>query len=66
MYEIEKNVPLAMAKYPFRHMEIGDSFFIENGNGKILRPAASNAGGLLGRKFTVRKVDGGYRVWRTA
>jgi hypothetical protein len=66
MYKIEKGVLLAKSKYPFRQMEIGDSFFVENGNGRILRPAASNAGLAAGRKYTVRKVDGGYRVWRTA
>lgn len=56
--------------YPWREMEVGDSFFIPNG-GKVreIRGVASRAGQAArytGMKFTCRAVDGGFRVWRIA
>ena len=69
-FVIEKNVPIplghAAAKYPLREMEIGDSFFVP-GIGKASDFSASYmAGKRLGRKFTIRAVEGGIRVWRIA
>jgi hypothetical protein len=69
--KIEKGVPLsasheAVQKYPFDKMGVGDSFFT---------PRKQTAmGGVIShfrkkypdRKFAIRKVDGGTRIWRTA
>lgn len=50
-------------KYPFRQMEVGDSFFYRGGENTI-RTAASRAGSRQNKKFTIRQVKDGYRVWR--
>ena len=69
MYKIEKNVPLKAWKmestYPFEQMEIGDSFFVENGNRITLGQAAAYQKRKHGQVYSVRAVDGGLRVWRT-
>lgn len=71
MFKIEKNVPVIGGsgpgrnpKYPFRDMEVGDSFaFSDDVYSKIA--AASFAHGVkYGVKFSVSKVHG--RCWRVA
>jgi hypothetical protein len=74
--QIDKNVPLpapkrgvGSAKYPWRLLEVGDSFLFSGANkhGKSASAQAIRAGRVLGRKFTVRKMDdGSYRCWRVA
>ncbi len=71
MFEIEKNVPPPRntagvpAKYPWREMEIGDSFFVpENKAPKKMQ--TYRMGKELGRKFSYASVEGGIRVWRIA
>jgi hypothetical protein len=70
--EIEKGVPIPPTKkrskshyrYPWREMEVGDSFYAE----VDILPVRTNAlhtGKLLGRKFYVRQDGTGVRVWRT-
>ena len=64
----------AAKKYPFPEMEVGDSFYFPaKGNSKVAkrravgRMTASAAGWskkLPGRKWSVRTVEGGVRVWR--
>jgi hypothetical protein len=56
-------------KYPFADMKVGDSFMVES---KLDRNRAATAsfkfreyGIGMGWKFSTRKVDGGYRIWRT-
>lgn len=61
-------------KYPFAQMEVGDSFYFPaSGESKVeMRRAigrmTSNASAwskrLPGRKFSVRTVEGGVRIWR--
>jgi len=75
MFKIEKGIPVAQritgkSKYPFAEMNIGDSFFVpcEEGMSKGTRSrlsiaAAKNKHIML---CTVRKVAGGFRVWRIA
>jgi hypothetical protein len=77
--KIEKGVPLPPnynqpgkgrpAKYPFRKMEVGDSFFLA-GDKRVCGSVSSSCHHLTMRhpefRFTVRKVEGGYRVWRIA
>lgn len=72
-FQIEKNVPIPQAnafgrnaKYPFRQMEVGDSFFASD---TTVQKMSNNACGYKARghgTFTCRAVDGGVRVWRIA
>jgi hypothetical protein len=74
-YKIDKGVPIpprksANAKYPFREMEVGDSFHVA-GNSQLLlkrmRSACSWAQSKYPEtKYTVRTTDTGVRVWRKA
>lgn len=60
--------------YPFVDMEVGDSFFIPEGtvsdrgavidNTTVISSAAYNYSKFRGIKFSVRKVEGGFRCWR--
>lgn len=73
MYEIVKNRPVAEAnrrvsakEFPFEKMEVGDSFYIEEG--RIERKKFSvmvySVGKRLGRKFATRGENGGLWVQR--
>lgn len=67
-YQIEAGVPTPpkrcqSTKYPFSEMSAGDSFFVADGDNKVVS-ASCAAGRRLGRKFSTRKVEGGVRVWR--
>ena len=72
MFEIEKNVKMPelsrghQGKYPWDEMEVGDSFFIPrdaiSGNASQLARHRK----ARGEAHTVRKVEGGWRIWRTA
>ena len=73
-FKIEKGLalpPRKGARYPFREMEVGDSFFVpcpdeekikrqNRLSGASARPKERGLG-----KFSVRQVEGGLRVWRT-
>ena len=68
--KIEKGVPIepshrAKTVYPWRDMEVGDSFFTERAQ-SVVTNARTNATRKTGFKFATRKVDGGTRVWRVA
>jgi hypothetical protein len=46
-------------------MEVGDSIFLGTRNEiASIRAQASCYGAKVGRKFTSRKMDGGWRIWR--
>ena len=73
MYKIEKGIPIAgiprkeHSKYPFKDMKINDSFFISDKDItriKLQSAVAYYSLKHLEWKSTVRKVEGGYRVWR--
>lgn len=68
--EIQKNIEFVGKHrpyiYPYRDMEIGDSFFVPNGKLNTINTANHRAGKRLGWKFSARKQDSGIRVWRTA
>ena len=67
--KIDKRVPLPLArlgKYPWREMQVGDSFLVEREDQRAMGAKASTAGRRLGRKFATRVVEGGIRVWRVA
>jgi hypothetical protein len=76
MYTIDKGVELPTlvpgksSKYPFKDMEIGDSFLVPHGGDDTAKhkiySSASNTGRRMQRKFTIRRLPEGFRVWRTA
>lgn len=68
MIKIEKNIPIPPVT-PGRNpelaktlgsMEIGDSFAY---NTKF-KPQVARFAAKTSRKFTVRRIEGGWRVWR--
>lgn len=63
--KIEKSIPMPEAwnKYPFKDMDIGDSFLVEGDVVKV-RNAAHAWGKVNNKKFSVKKVEGGHRCWR--
>jgi hypothetical protein len=79
-FTIDKNVPVPASTagrgpvYPFTDMQVGDSFLVPVAAGEaatkraagLSRAASMNAKKNAGRKYTVRKVEGGVRVWRLA
>ncbi len=79
MYKVDKGVTMPEGtdrrnRYPFKSMKIGDSFFVPDKDTKgKLRPdhtirEASQGYRLRHNKearFSVRKVEGGHRCWRT-
>ena len=69
-FKIEKGVPIPKKGrekkvWPFDEMAVGDSFFVTADLHGRAQTAASWYSRRDRKKFTVRKVDGGYRVWRT-
>jgi hypothetical protein len=72
MIKIDKNIPIPDKrthkkefKYPWLTMEVGDSFFVANKTSATYRVSAK-AGNRYGRKFTMRNVKDGVRIWRIA
>lgn len=71
-YEIEKDVPVPSPatgsglKYPFVQMAVGDSFFVPGKTSRVFGGIAGSYAKRLGIKVTMRTMDGGVRVWRTA
>ena len=68
MYEIEKGVPLPEEKkkhnYPYEDLQVGESFFVPDGNMNLLCNYNRVRGKRLERKFVCRKEGKGIRVWR--
>ena len=71
-FKIEKGIPLPKQriKYPLNELGVGDSFFVASCNFKSteyssITSAANYHASKTGKKFTIRSVDGGVRVWRT-
>jgi len=66
--QIEKNVPVpsvvAKKEYPYRAMQVGDSFFVEGVKLATMLNTNWRWGQKLGRKFIARVEEGGVRVWR--
>jgi hypothetical protein len=69
-FKIEKAIPVPAIDrkqrtiYPFREMEVGDSFFVKDGDVKRIGGSARQSGHHHNRKYATRKVEGGVRVWR--
>jgi hypothetical protein len=70
--EIEKGIKLPersganATKYPWAHMEIGDSFLMPTQKPSLARSGACSAGKRYGMKFRTAQEAGGIRVWRIA
>ena len=66
MIEIDKDVPMP-SPYPYRKLEVGDSFFVADKTTNGMAGAANER--LTPKRFTARTVtEGGVkgvRVWRT-
>jgi hypothetical protein len=74
MYEVQRGVPIPKTfrpdqpkrMYPFRELEVGDSFFVPDRAKNNLMTAASTEGRNLGWKFTTKlcwmlKTSDGWR-----
>jgi hypothetical protein len=75
-FKIERNIPLPprKTKYPWATMAVGDSFFVPGKPGDDSFHNVFSAAMVTQRKlrrtgrdvtFTVRRCEGGTRVWRT-
>ena len=70
MYEIEKNIPRprksGSQKFPLDKMEIDDSFFVPEIDEKPHNISAYLVmyGKRNNKKYTMRKIQNGYRIWR--
>jgi hypothetical protein len=55
-------------RYPVDKMRPGDSFFVEKQSDRInaMRVAKEIYGKVEGVKFTSRRVENGFRIWRLA
>jgi hypothetical protein len=72
-YNIDKNIPhpnFNRVKYPFKDMEVGDSFFVPlDGVDALtiknrLNCAVRDNSLKLSFKFAQKRENNGYRVWR--
>ena len=68
MIEIEKDIPLPAQKkrntYPYKAMDIGESFLVNDGKMQIVCNANYRASKAMNMKFIARKEGNGVRVWR--
>lgn len=65
---LDKDIPVPepRKRYPYKEMEVGDSFFVEGGGIQNICNQNYRTGKKLGKSFIARKEDNGVRVWRTA
>lgn len=70
---VDRNVPIPPApprgrhsrnQRPWRDLNVGDSFLVPDGALGAERIGAVVAGERMGKRFEVRQVAGGARVWR--
>jgi len=72
IFEINKDIPIPIGNpcsiYPWRDLEIGDSFFVPNKNSGSFGSVIFSAKKRTGRNFTSRSViengEHGVRIWR--
>jgi hypothetical protein len=70
MFVIDQNVeiPGSRTRYPFPEMEPGDSIFFDTEKRAVSARVAAvryAAKQNEGWRFTLRRVEGGWRLWRT-
>jgi hypothetical protein len=70
LIKIEKGIPIPVGfpnkrhnKYPWRTMEVGDSFLVTTGANQFTQHGRWSE--ITGYEYTTRKVEGGFRIWRT-
>lgn len=70
---IDKGVPIptdtcsVRKKYPWKKMEVGDSFLLPTADKRSVHSLASQTSLRHSpRKFIARKTKDGYRIWRIA
>lgn len=72
--EIERGIPIPKERtrypgkkitYPWKDMEVGDSFFLSSANTNSVCSAARVYARFNRAKFITRTYDDGVRVWRT-
>ena len=61
---IEMPAGVRRPMYPYRSLEIGDSFLIPGKVSGAVGGTVSYARRVTGFKFVTRTVEGGVRVWR--
>lgn len=71
MLTVDSGIPIPAdaqrEKYPFPVMQIGDSFLLPDvESAKNARSAAWMYSKRHGTKFSCRRVEDGWRVWRVA
>lgn len=75
MIKIDKGVPTPTTSaagskplYPWRSMDVGDSFYVEGVPRGTIGSSANGAAARIGGgvRFTVRKEGVGVRVWRVS
>jgi len=68
MIAVEKNKPLPKERlrnsYPYKQMEVGDSFFVDDTPMQVVLNSNYRMGSKLKMKFTARREGAGVRVWR--
>ncbi len=69
MIQIDKNIPIpkgrsSYARYPWRELQVGDSFFVLNKVAAGISGYFAPLRRKYGLRFTSRSVDGGVRIWR--
>lgn len=77
-FTIEADVPMPKrqggrtgSKYPFAHLNPGESFLVPHGEKEVGVGTIRSAAGAYNKrnpgsgKFAIRAVEGGVRVWRT-
>ena len=64
--DLEKNIPLPRPrqKYPYRDMNVGDSFFVENASMQNICNQNYRTGKKFNMSFIARAEGNGIRVWR--
>jgi hypothetical protein len=72
-YQVDRNIPIPSLKrghkYPWRQMQVGDSFLVRNrrDSDRAVRSARQYADYYqITFRTAIRTVTGGIRVWRTA
>lgn len=66
-FKIEKGVPfLGEGRYPFKDMNVGDSFQVPQHLLGSIRTSSWQYGRNHNKRFSVRRSADGYRCWRIA
>ena len=65
--EISRDVPVPPPKrrYPYREMEVGESFLVTDGVLQVVCNNNYRVSKTTGMKFIARREGNGVRVWRT-